>query len=81
MTTSQTATDPALAALSELHPGWRVWRSRGSAGIPGAYYATRRRELTCEEAEAEVPATLGADTVQELARKLTADAELEQRGR
>ncbi len=71
--------DSALSALRDLHPGWNVWRSHGSAGMPGAFYATRTRTLTPAEAEAGVPATLGADTVEQLAGKLAADRDRENR--
>lgn len=76
-TATHNADQAALDALAEVHTGWRIWRSKGSPGNPGAFYATRRRVLTEAEAEAEVPATLGADTVQQLAQKLAADRDRE----
>ncbi|MCW2900621.1 MAG: hypothetical protein JWO67_2886 [Streptosporangiaceae bacterium] len=69
-------TPPKSTTISDLedqHPGWSIWRSTGSPGLPGAYYASRRRPLTRAEFEALVPATLAADSLDELAALLDGD--------
>lgn len=62
-----------ISDLAEQHPDWSIWRSTGSPGLPGAYYASRRRPLTRAQVDALRPATLAADSLDELAALLDGD--------
>ncbi|MFC9973754.1 ATP-binding protein [Spirillospora sp. NPDC127200] len=54
------------AQLSAAHPGWTIFRSRGAAGDPAAWYATRDRRLSDTELYRGAAATLAADTPEQL---------------
>ncbi|WP_067475455.1 ATP-binding protein [Actinomadura hibisca] len=60
------------AQLSSAHPGWTIFRSRGAAGDPAAWYATRDQRLSDAELYRGAAATLAADTPEELHALLVA---------
>ncbi|MFE3451437.1 hypothetical protein ACFXJ8_21175 [Nonomuraea sp. NPDC059194] len=67
----------ALKRLAEDFPGWSVWRARAEHG-PGDWYATRRAfRLSGAELNAGLCMTVCALTLDDLARVLDAQVELQ----
>lgn len=63
--------------LQAAHPGWRVWRSHGSDGRPGDWYAVRR--LTAAQICIGLHATVAADTPEKLQQLLDEQAQRDAR--
>ena len=57
--------------LETAHPAFHVWRSRGDTASAGAWYGTRRGDLTAVMEAAGLLATVVAETCGELDEKLT----------
>lgn len=59
-------------ALERDFPQWSVWRATGPPGVPGDWYASRRRRITREQLRAGLWATVHA-TSPEALRELLAE--------
>lgn len=62
--------------LEAGHPDFHVWRSRGDTVTAGAWYGTRRADLTPAMEAAGLQATVAADTGEELGELLARQDQL-----